>query len=273
MTSKYRWCAGAHHAWRSFLFFSAYVISTCILHAQDPFEIHVLEYEENQPGDFTAEVHTNYIAGGTTVAIASVAPTQDQFHLTYEFTGAVSPELSLGIMQLNGRMPGGPLESAGWRFVPHFYAPKRWRLPVRIGLTAEFSFEKPLWSPNTRAVEILPIIEKQLGRLKFDFNPTLGISFRGLDADRGWDFGLAARVAWERHMRFTPSLEYYSDWGALPGLSSTAGQVHQIVPGGDFHLMNNVTWNVGVGFGLTPSGDRLFYKSRLEFSFPMKSRD
>jgi len=59
---------------------------------------------------------------------------------------------------------------------------------------------------------------------------------------------------------YSPGLEYYSDWGTLPLFLSVADQVHRIVPGGDFHLANNVTWNVGIGFGLTPSGDRLLYK-------------
>jgi hypothetical protein len=235
--------------------------------AQDPFEIHVLEYEDLQPGDLTIEVHTNFVGQGTTVMRGPAAATQDQAHVTFELTGAVVPEFSFGIMQLNERLPGGPPQSTGWRFVPHFYVPTSWHLPALLGVTAEFSFEKVLPGGVTRTVEILPIVEKRFGRWKADVNPTIEKVLSGYNPDRGWDFGLAARVAYERMQQFTPSLEYYSDFGALPVLLPIRSEVHQIVPGGDFHLTRNVTLNVGVGVGLTSAGDRLFYKSRLEVSW------
>ena len=71
MTSRYQWCAGAHPIWRSFFLYgvlcSAWMAGAGVARAQDPFEIHVLEYEDLQPGEFTAEVHTNYVGAGTTV--------------------------------------------------------------------------------------------------------------------------------------------------------------------------------------------------------------
>lgn len=267
MTSKDPWCARARPAWRSLILSSAFIATGGMLCAQDAFEIHVLEYEDLQPGEFTAEVHMNYVGAGTRAADGIAAPTQDQFRLTYELTGAITREASLGVMQLNGKLPGGVLLTAGWRVVPHFYLPKRWHLPLDIGVTAEFSFEKSVWSGNTRSIEILPILEKQFGKWKFDANPTAAKVLRGADLNRGWEFGLAARAGYSTGTRFTPSLEYYSDWGGLPVFLPVRGQVHQIVPGGDFRLSRNVIWNVGVGFGLTPAGDRLFYKTRLEVSF------
>jgi len=33
--------------------------------AQDPFEIHVYEYETLHPGQFTLEAHLNYVGSGT----------------------------------------------------------------------------------------------------------------------------------------------------------------------------------------------------------------
>ncbi len=271
MKSKCRWRAGARLVWRSCAVSSA-LLTAGLVFAQDPFEIHVLEYEDLRPGEFIAEVHTNYIAEGTTAAQGPAAASQNQIHQTYELTGAVIPEFSFGIMQLNARLPGGPLQAAGWRLVPHLYAPRKWRLPVLLGVTAEFSFEKVLPGASTRTVEILPILEKQFGRWKADLNPTVGKVLSGYSQHRGWDFGLAARVGYERMRRFTPSLEYYSDWGELPVVQPKHDQVHQIVPGGDLQLMKNVTWNLGIGIGLTPSGDRLFYKSRLEVSWGGKAK-
>ena len=50
--------------------------------AQDPFEIHVYEYEELPPGGFTLEGHFNFVGIGTNSSDGPVAPTNHQFHMT-----------------------------------------------------------------------------------------------------------------------------------------------------------------------------------------------
>src|SRR5580658_6031375 len=99
MTSGRPWCALARHV-------SMLIVSTGVLCAQDPFEIHVLQYEELQLGEFTFENHMNYVA-------EAAVGTQRVFHNTSELTAGLMDDLSFGVMQLNARRPGGPLESAG----------------------------------------------------------------------------------------------------------------------------------------------------------------
>jgi hypothetical protein len=142
--------------------------------------------------------------------------------------------------------------------VPHFYVPRSWRWPVDAGLTAEFSFTKAAFGENSRSVEILPVLEKNIGRWELDFNATFGRALHGPGTRAGWQFEPAARIGYSAFPRFTPSVEYYSSPGE---------QVHQILPGGDLRLGRNVMWSLGVGVGSTGAGDRLIYKSRLEVSF------
>jgi hypothetical protein len=263
MPSRRQWCVFARHL-------SVLMVSIGSLYAQDPFEIHVLEYEQLQPDEFTFENHLNYVA--QSAAQGANPATQRVFHDTYELTAGVTDDVSFGVMQSNARRPGGPLESAGWRLVPHLYVPRSWHLPVDLGLVAEFAFENPAWDADTRSVTILPILEKRFGRFQIDLNPTFGRSLHGPDTDRGWGAGLAGRVAFERTKRFTPSLEYYGDWGPLPTFEPFVAQMHQILPGGDIRLRKNIIWSLGVGVGITPATDRIVYKSRLEFSFGGKAR-
>src|SRR5580658_10338038 len=105
MTSGRPWCALARHV-------SMLIVSTGVLCAQDPFEIHVLEYEQLQLGEFTFEDHMNYVA--QSAAQGASPATQSAFHDTYELTAGLTDDVSFGVMQLNARRPGGPLESAGW---------------------------------------------------------------------------------------------------------------------------------------------------------------
>src|SRR5690349_16500986 len=106
--------------------------------AQDAFHIRVHEYEPI-PGQVMFEEHTNYIGAGTKSPNGAVAPTNNQLHLAEEFTAGVSRSLSMGAMLLNARRVDGGLEYAGWKLLFHLYAPTKWRLPVEIGVVAEFT--------------------------------------------------------------------------------------------------------------------------------------
>jgi hypothetical protein len=237
---------------------------------QDPFEIHVYEYETLKPAQFTLEQHLNYWAKGSKQFDGTVAPTNGQFHMTYEITGGITDYFSLGFMQLNGVRPhGSGLEFAGWRVLPHFYIPKSWHLPIDAGLVTEISFVHEIYAGDSRHIEIRPILERRIGRFQLDFNPVVGRALHGPGTRDGWQFEPAARVAYgdSDSKRVVPYIEWYSELGAFPGFTAASKQVHQLYPGVDLKIRENLLWSVGVGVGLTSIEPRLVYKSRLEFSF------
>src|ERR1035438_2980346 len=59
--------------------------------AQDPFEIHVYEYEPLTRGEYSLEAHLNYGVQGTALRDGTLLPTDHQTHLTLEPTIGVSP--------------------------------------------------------------------------------------------------------------------------------------------------------------------------------------
>jgi hypothetical protein len=215
------------------------------------------------------EAHINYTGIGTHAADGALAPTNNQFHLTGELTVAGTDNLSLGFILLSGVRPGGPgnLEYAGWRVLPYFYVPESWGLPLLLGLVTEFSFQQTVYEPNSRRVEVRPILEKSFGKFQFDFNPVFERALHGPDTATGWHFEPAARLAYNPEARFSPALEYYSSLGSLPQLSPLDRQFHQILPGGDLKISRRLVWSFGVGGGLTSEGSRRVYKTRLEFLF------
>ena len=248
-----------------------YALAGGIALAQDPFEIHVYEYETLKPGQFTLEQHLNYVGRGTKVFDGTLAPTNDQLHMTYELTAGINEAFSIGAMQLNAVRPGGSgLEYAGWRLLPHFYASKSWHLPIDLGLVMEFSFQKTVYEENSRRVEIRPILEKRLGRLQFDLNPVFERALHGPGTRDGWNFEPAFRIAYEASKRITPSIEYYSSAGPLPVFLPLDKQVHLFFPGADIKLRENILWSVGIGLAATPAGSQLIYKSRVEIEFGRK---
>src|SRR5579872_420043 len=118
--------------------------------AQDPFEIQVFEYEPLPLGAYTYEAHINYVLNGTTKYDGSVAPMQNQLHFSSEWTAGINDQIRAGVTLLTAEGPGIGVEYAGIRFLPHFYAPQSWGLPVNRGLVTEFSFERPRFNADTR---------------------------------------------------------------------------------------------------------------------------
>lgn len=45
------------------------------------------------------------------------------------------------------------------------------------------------------------------------------------------------------------------------------------LPGATLKLNDSLLWDFGAGVGLTPAGDRLVHKTRLEYSFGRKEKD
>ena len=72
----------------------------------------------------------------------------------------MSPEFAIGFMFLHAWVTGYSPQFAGWRILPHLYAPESWRLPVRLGFVAEFSFQKTRYEGNSRRIELRPIIDR-----------------------------------------------------------------------------------------------------------------
>jgi hypothetical protein len=243
---------------------AALVISSRPASAQDPFEIHVYEYESLPRGEYSVEAHLNATLQGTTQREGTVAPTHDQVHLTLEPTLGLGDHAALGFMFLSARRPGSEPQFAGWRILPHLYAPDSLRLPFKLGFVAEFSFQSTAFEANSRRVELRPIFEKTLGRVHLDLNPVFERALRGPDVRRGWNFEPAVLVRYERDV-FSPSIEYY---GEVPGITTPPRgqpQTHQVFVGGDVKVREDLGLNLGVGFNLGRNGPGLVVKSRFEW--------
>jgi hypothetical protein len=246
------------------------ISSVGLLHAQDPFEIQVYEYPTVPKGMWNLETHLNYIGRGTKFFEGTVAPTNNQSHLTFELTHGITERFELaGYLALARRVGHGP-EYVSWRVRPRVSLPPSWKLPVDVSISGEVGFPRDIYDENSVTLEIRPIIEKRLGRFQLDFNPVIGRALRGPGSDEGWDFEPGARFGYRWTPRFASSLEYYGAIGPLGDLLPGNEQVHQFFPGGDVKLSDSIIWNFGIGIGVTDAGSRLIYKSRIGILFGRK---
>ena len=237
---------------------------------QDPFEVQVYEYETVPKRMWNLETHVNYVDRGKKEFDGPVAPTEHQFHLTFELTHGITDHFEMAGYQVFAHRPGGGFDFVGWRLRPRVSFPESWGWPVAVSLSGEVGFPRETYEENSVTLEIRPIIEKKFGRWQLDFNPVVGRALSGPGTSEGWDFEPGARVGYECNQHLDISLEYYGAVGPLGELLPNRDQVHQFYPGGDVKLSENLVWNFGIGFGATEAGNRLVYKSRIGWLFGPK---
>ncbi len=228
--------------------------------AQDPFEIHIYEYEPMGWGEYSLEAHVNFDP-----------QVSNQTHLTFEPTIGIAPAFAVGFMELNAWQPGSSPQYAGWRVLPHFYAPESWNLPVKLGFVAEFSFQTATYEENTRRAELRPIIDKEFYKWEVVFNPVFERALHGPGTRRGWNFEPAALLRW-KHDKFSPSLEYYGEIESINVVPRGQPEVHQLFVGGDWQVQPKFLINLGLGFDLGSNGPGIILKSRFEWHWGGSAR-
>jgi hypothetical protein len=235
--------------------------------AQDPFEMHIYEYEPLAWRQYSLEAHLNLLPQGTAERDGgTLLPTEHQTHLTLEPTFGISPTFAVGFMFLNAWRPGYSPQFAGWRLLPHFYAPETWHLPVRLGFVAEFSFQKTRYEENSRRIELRPIVDREFPHWQLVLNPVFERAMHGPGTRRGWNFAPAVLLRWKRPT-FSPSLEYYGEIETLNVVPRAEPQVHQLFVGGDWKVSPGFSVNLGVGFDLGRQGPGVVLKSRFEWDW------
>jgi hypothetical protein len=234
--------------------------------AQDPFEIHIYEYEPMSRGQYSLEAHLNTITQGTSLRDGILLPTEHQTHLTLEPTFGLSENFALGFMFLNAWEPGYTPQFAGWRMLPHLYAPESWRLPLKVGLVAEFSFQKTRYEENSRRIELRPILDREFEHWQIVFNPVFERATHGPGTSRGWNFEPALLLRWKRR-GFSPSIEYYGEIESINVAPRAQPEVHQLFLGGDWVVRPRFTINAGAGFDIGDRGPGIVLKSRFEWDW------
>ena len=219
------------------------------------------------------ETHLNYTGRGTKTYENTVAPTHNQFHMTYELTRGITQNFEMvGYLVLAGR-PGTNhrWEYAGWRVRPRVSLPRSWRLPLDVSISGEVGFPTKTYEEDRTTLEIRPILEKKWGRVQLDLNPVVGRTLRGPGKKDGWDFEPALRTGYEATRRLDLSLEYYGSTGPFRDFFPSHEQSNQFYPGCDVKVSENVVLNFGIGLGVTEAGNRLVYKMRIGYMFGRKA--
>ena len=257
------------------IFFALTVFFSVLLHAQDNYEIQVYGADTVAPGSTMVELHSNFTAEGIKAAPGSkltadgTYPTDHAEHETVEITQGINKWSEVGFYIFTSARDGQGWQWVGDHIRPRVRAPDSWHWPVGASMSVEFGYQRRIFSPDTWTLEMRPIVDKQIRRWYFAFNPTLDRSFHGLGVAEGVTFSPNVKVSYDFTKKITGGLDYYAAYGELGSFDSLHNQQQQFFPAIDLNL--SPKWEVNFGVGLCPTSgtDRWIVKGiigrRFEF--------
>lgn len=239
----------------------------CALHAQDNYEIQIYGSETVEKGHTMLELHSNFTINGTKKSENGLLPTNHQLHETIEITHGFTNWFETGFYIFTSAQNGGGIDYVGSHIRPRVRAPKSWKWPVGVSLSQEFGYQRTQFSQDTWTYELRPIVDKQLGRWYFSFNPAFDKSFHGPGENLGFTFSPNFKFSYDFTKKITGGIEYYGSVGPVTGFDPVAQQQQQIFPTVDLNVSEKWEINFGLGVGVTRSTDHLIAKMILGYRF------
>jgi hypothetical protein len=228
-------------------------------------EIQVYNAEINRPGQFSLQLHGNYIARGREEPEFPEGLVPDgSFNGTPEFAWGVTDAWEVGAYLPYAVVPGDGFQWGGAKLRTLFVSPHAADRSFFYGVNFELSWATKKFSETPWESEVRPIVGWRGRHAEFILNPILDIPLSG--DHREADFAPAARLAWIASKTWALGLEHYADMGPLRNLAPLDEQQHQLFAVGDYSGVN-FDANFGVGRGLTSASDDWTVKFILGWSF------
>ncbi len=221
-------------------------------------EIQVYNAELAAPGVVNLTLHSNFTpSGNTTPAFPGAVVADKSFNQVPEWAYGVTPWFEAGMylpLYTRDKNMGWLLDGTKLRLL--FAVPHAADRTFFYGSNFEFSYNSKHWEARRFTSEIRPIIGWHLKPVDIIINPILDTQYNGL---KNLEFVPASRVAYNFSDRWAAAAEEYADYGPLHSFAAFGSQMHQLYAVVD-HSGKPFDIEVGVGFGLTESSDRLTLK-------------
>jgi hypothetical protein len=234
---------------------------------QDNYEIQVYAYDTVEPGHTMVELHSNFTIDGSKTVQNGLLPTNHAEHETIEITHGFTDWFETGFYIFTSEHSGQGVQWVGDHIRPRVRIPKEWHWPVGLSLSNELGYQRRKFATDTWTWEMRPIIDQQIGRWYWAFNPTFDKSFHGESVHQGFVFSPNLKFSYDFTKKISGGFEYYGSVGPATDFSPIDQQQHQMFPTIDLNLSPNWEVNFGLGVGVTRSTDHLIAKMILGYRF------
>jgi hypothetical protein len=161
--------------------------------AQDLFELEVFPNETTLPGDYDVGFHINAMSAGS-IGATSPLSNHRPLHLSVEVARGWTDIFETAVfIQTAPFASSGATRIAGGHFRSKVKLGGLRDVPLRVGLSAEYAFNRAAFDHELQTFELRPIVDYRQGRLSLIANPSVEWITRGLDdeVEPIFDFQLA----------------------------------------------------------------------------------
>ena len=127
------------------------------------------------------------------------------------------------------------------------------------GVNFEFSYNATYWEDKRFTSEVRPIIGLHLKPWDIIVNPIFDTNYTGINK---LEFVPAERLAYNFNEKWAGAVEEYADYGPLNAFYTAGEAVHSVWAVVD-HSGKGLSFEAGIGFGVTGSSDRVVLKLML----------
>ena len=251
------------YKWVTLFFF--FNLCAYYTNAQDNYEIQVYGSQTIPKNNTMLELHSNFTFHGSTTLENGVTPTNHMLHETTEITHGWNNWFETGFYIFTALNNNGTYHFVGAHIRPRAMVPTSWNWPVGVSLSLEGGFQSRAYSEDDQTIEIRPIIDKQMGKFYWGFNPTFEKSFHGLNQNAGYIFSPNVKASYSINKIVATGIEYYGSVGPFSHFSPMQQQQHQLFAAVDLDLTEDWEFNCGYGVGFTKSTDNAIFKIILGY--------
>ncbi len=236
----------------------------------NPFEFEVYPYATLEAGNVELHSLNSFVPKGhhegPNGTSDGLYPSDSMFRTTLELSYGLTDKVETGAY-LNLVHPNADsFQYAGSLYRLEGSLFEAGEMPVDIGWYVELEWWRtPQIAKDQVALDLRPIIQKNLGRLSVILNPIFDKALAGHGKNQGFEFGYANKIAWQLTSHLSTGLEFYGGAGLIDDTDPLYAQQHYIFPVVDVELPGGIGANIGAGFGLTRGSDRVITKVNLEF--------
>ncbi|MBZ5694428.1 MAG: hypothetical protein LAN36_03600 [Acidobacteriia bacterium] len=222
-------------------------------------EIQVYDGSIADPGAINLTLHNNFTpAGLRTPAFHGGLIPDDSWNGVFEWAYGVTDWFEAGLylpLYSISKDRGATINGGKLRLL--FVEPHAAERTFVYGVNFEFSYNAKHWDPRPFTSEIRPIFGVHLHSWDFFVNPILDNSWAG--GFKSLDFAPASRIAYNLSPKWALAVEEYADIGPLNNFLTADEQSHALWGVFD-HSAKWADVEAGIGFGLTPSSDKVTLK-------------
>lgn len=234
--------------------------------AAAPEEIQVYTDDVNAPGEFSLEMHVNYVLEGPrTPGYAGQLPTNHVLQATPEFSYGFAKNWDAGLYLLSARAADGNLYANGAKLRVKYIAPANggvfWGINMEVGRTSQRVTES-----NTN-IELRPIIGWRNDQWLVSFNPIIGAAVSG-DVSREPSLAPAIKVARAVKEGVQVGFEHYADLGGIHHIPAFNQQDHTFYGVVDIEK-KGFDVNFGIGRAIT-GGTEDKWVAKMIIGIPFK---